>query len=498
MSTLDVRRARREDAPALGRLGALLLQTHYAFDRERFMAPRDNAEEGYARFLVSQLDEPDSAVFVAEREGQVVGYVYAALEPASWKELREASGFIHDIAVEESSRRQGIAEALLRAACDWLKSSGAPRVVLGTAQQNYNAQRLFERLGFRRTMVEMTKELLVVLALGLTVACTAQAPAPTPDQQPQTPRWGMVIHTGAGAFTLENLGERQAAMRAAMTAALNAGHAILARGGSSMDAVEAAVVLLEDSPEFNAGKGAVFTNAGTNELDASIMDGRTHRAGAVARLRRIRNPIRLARLVMERSPHVMMVGDGAEVFAQQQGMEFVDEKYFFTERAWQALQRAQAAEKAVGGGGGGGYYGTVGAVALDQQGNLAAATSTGGLTNKRFGRVGDSPIIGAGTYASNQSCGISSTGTGEFFIRFTVAHDICARVQYAGTPVQQAADAVVQDVLKAAGGDGGVVGLDRLGNVAMSFNTTGMGRGYVGQDGRALIMFTAADAQPIP
>ena len=313
----------------------------------------------------------------------------------------------------------------------------------------------------------------------------------------------MVIHTGAGSFTLENLGEREPAMRAAMTGALNAGHAVLARGGSSLDAVEAAIVILEDAPEFNAGRGAVFTNAGTNELDASIMDGSTHRAGAVARLRRIRNPIQLARLVMERSPHVLMVGDGAEVFAQQQGMAFVDEKYFYTERAWQALQRAQEAERANSGAAaasrdGERYYGTVGAVALDRQGNLAAATSTGGLTNKRFGRVGDSPIIGAGTYASNRSCGISATGTGEFFIRFTVAHDICARVEYANVPVQQAADAVVQEVLKAAGGDGGIVGLDRLGNVAMSFNTTGMGRGYVGQDGTPIIMFTAADAVAVP
>jgi beta-aspartyl-peptidase (threonine type) len=290
-------------------------------------------------------------------------------------------------------------------------------------------------------------------------------------------------------------------MREAMTTALSAGHAVLARGGSSLDAVEAAIVILEDSPHFNAGKGAVFTHSGTNELDSSIMDGRTRQAGAVAGLKHVRNPVRLARLVMEKSPHVMMVGEGAEAFAREQdGIEIVDEKYFHTERAWNLLQRALEQEKT-------GpqsavtpaawqkpdYFGTVGAVALDQQGNLAAATSTGGMTNKRYGRVGDSPIIGAGTYASNASCAISATGHGEYFIRYTVAHDICARVEYQGMAVQAAADAVVRDVLRTAGGEGGVIGLDREGNVAVSLNVTGMGRGYMGADGRAQIAFAADD-----
>jgi beta-aspartyl-peptidase (threonine type) len=284
---------------------------------------------------------------------------------------------------------------------------------------------------------------------------------------------------------------------------LTAGHRILASGGSSLDAVQAAVVVLEDSPHFNAGKGAVFTHEGTNELDASIMDGRTRTAGAVAGVKRIRNPIRLARLVMERSPHVMMVGEGAEAFAAEQGgIEFVPESYFRTERSWQALQRALEAEKTRRGAAlvprqtddEALYFGTVGAVAFDQQGTLAAATSTGGLTNKRFGRVGDSPIVGAGTYANNDSCAISATGTGEFFIRFSVAHDICARVQYRGISVQQAADEVIQGVLKQAGGAGGVVGLDRFGEVMMSFNTTGMTRGYVNETGDPIIMFTAEDA----
>lgn len=311
----------------------------------------------------------------------------------------------------------------------------------------------------------------------------------------------MVIHTGAGNFTLESLGDRQAGMRSAMAAALTAGHQILAAGGASLDAVQAAVVILEDSPHFNAGRGAVFTHDGTHELDAAIMDGRTMMAGAVAAVKRVKNPIRLARLVMEKSPHVLLMGDGAEVFGHSQaGIEFVQESYFDTDLRRQQLERALESEKAKqgaavaprrGNADGDAYFGTVGAVALDQQGNLAAATSTGGLTNKRVGRVGDSPIIGAGTYASNQSCGISATGTGEYFIRFTVAKDICARVEYRRAAAQAAADEVIQGVLKRAGGDGGVVGLDRRGNVIMSFNTTGMGRGYVEQDGRVTIMFTA-------
>jgi beta-aspartyl-peptidase (threonine type) len=337
--------------------------------------------------------------------------------------------------------------------------------------------------------------------------CTAQAPEPGPAAAEPERRWGMAIHGGAGNFTLEDIKDRQAAMRAGLTEALMAGHRVLAAGGTALDAVQAAVVFLEDNPEFNAGKGAVFTNAGTNELDASIMDGQTMKAGAVAGVKRIRNPIRLARLVMEQSPHVLMTGEGAEAFAKEVGgVEFVPEGYFRTELRWQQLQRAIAAEKAKQGASlqlrgddpGGGYFGTVGAVALDRTGNLAAATSTGGLTNKRWGRVGDSPIIGAGTYASNRSCGISATGTGEYFIRYTVARDICARVEYQSITAQSAADEVVQKVLKEAGGDGGVIGLDRLGRPVMSFNTTGMNRGYIGEDGTPVVMFTTQDAVPLP
>jgi L-asparaginase / beta-aspartyl-peptidase len=339
----------------------------------------------------------------------------------------------------------------------------------------------------------MTRHIFI-FALFICCSCSQSAPPAQPQSGTAAgsspPKWGMVIHTGAGNFTLAGIAERKDAMQAAMNDALMAGYRVLAGGGTSLDAVQSAIVILEDSPLFNAGKGAVFTHEGTNELDASIMDGDTMKAGAVAGLKHIKNPIRLARLVMEKSPHVMMAGEGAEAFAKEQGgIEFVDQKYFYTDRAWKALQDALAAEKKAAQADD--HHGTVGAVALDQHGNLAAGTSTGGLTNKRFGRIGDSPIIGAGTYANNQSCGISSTGVGEFWIRYTVAHDICARVQYRGMPIQAAADDIIQGVLKPIGGEGGVIGLDAHGNLMMSFNTSGMGRGYVGADGQPTIMFTA-------
>ena len=336
----------------------------------------------------------------------------------------------------------------------------------------------------------------VLLALLNAYACSQPGPSVAPQTQtpPPAPKWGLVIHTGAGNFTIPGIAERKDAMQAAMNDALMAGYRVLANGGASLDAVQASIVILEDSPLFNAGKGAVFTHEGTNELDASIMDGRTMKAGAVAGLKHIKNPIKLARLVMDKSPHVMIAGEGAEAFAKEQGgIDFVNQKYFYTDRAWKALQDALAAEKkAVQADD---HHGTVGAVALDKQGNLAAATSTGGITNKRFGRIGDSPIIGAGTYANNQSCAVSSTGIGEFWIRYTVAHDICARVQYRNMSIQAAADEIVQGTLKPIGGEGGVIGLDARGNVMMSFNTTGMGRGYVGADGKPTIMFTSNEGK---
>lgn len=308
-----------------------------------------------------------------------------------------------------------------------------------------------------------------------------QASAPSPAR---AAHWGIVIHGGAGVIRRESLTpEKEAAYRARLTEALQAGHAVLAQGGTSLDAVGAAIRILEDSPLFNAGKGAVFNHDGQNELDASIMDGRTLKAGAVAGLHHVKNPIELARKVMEKSPHVMMVGDGAEAFAKAQGLELVPAEYFRTEERWEQLQKALEKEKtSQGQATGEEKFGTVGAVALDQAGNLAAGTSTGGMTNKRYGRVGDSPIIGAGTYA-NARCAVSGTGHGEYFIRYTVARDICARVEYLNLPLKEAADAVVMDVLVKAGGEGGIIAMDAQGHVAMPFNSPGMYRGYMGADG---------------
>lgn len=303
-------------------------------------------------------------------------------------------------------------------------------------------------------------------------------------------RYAIAIHGGAGTITRQSMtAEREQAYRAKLAEALEAGRKVLAAGGSALDAVEAAIVVMEDSPLFNAGKGAVFTADGRNELDASLMDGRTLNAGAVAAVTHVKNPIRLARLVMERSPHVLLAGDGAEVFARTVGAELVPATYFWTERRWQQLMRVQSEKK------GAGLlldhdaehkYGTVGAVALDKDGNLAAGTSTGGLTNKAWGRIGDSPIIGAGTYASNASCAVSGTGQGEYFIRLAISREVCALVEYRGLALQQAADEVIQKKLKNLGGSGGVIALGRDGDIAFSFNTEGMYRGWL----------TSADPEP--
>lgn len=312
------------------------------------------------------------------------------------------------------------------------------------------------------------------------------------------PRWGIALHGGAGIIPRESLSpEREAAVRAALTEALQAGHTVLAQGGSSVDAVTATLRVLEDSPYFNAGKGAVFTHEGKNELDAAIMNGITREAGAVAGVRHVKNPISLARAVMEKSPHVMLIGEGAEAFAREQGVELVPEEYFRTEERWQALQRALEAEKQpqgpppgpsthAGPVDGEHKFGTVGAVALDQAGHLAAGTSTGGMTNKRPGRVGDSPLIGAGTYA-DERCAVSGTGHGEFFIRYTVARDICARVELQDLPLLESANHVVMEVLAEVGGEGGVIAMDAEGNVAMPFNTPGMYRGYMGPEGEPFV-----------
>jgi beta-aspartyl-peptidase (threonine type) len=312
-------------------------------------------------------------------------------------------------------------------------------------------------------------------------------PAVLHSQAVSAPNFAMVIHGGAGTILRQNMTpEMEKAYIDTLTIALRTGYQILARGGSSLDAVEATIKVLEDCPLFNAGKGAVFTANGVNELDASIMDGKTLNAGAVAAVEHIRNPISLARLVMEKSPHVMMVGTGAEEFAKTQGVKLVPPYYFWTERRWRAYEREKAREDS--GKTGvvsevGKKFGTVGAVALDKAGNLAAGTSTGGTDMKRYGRVGDSPIIGAGTYANNLSCAVSGTGDGEFFIRNNVAADICARVRYSGVSLRQAADDVVMKELVAQKGGGGVIAMDRKGNIATPFNTPGMYRGWVTSDG---------------
>jgi beta-aspartyl-peptidase (threonine type) len=307
-------------------------------------------------------------------------------------------------------------------------------------------------------------------------------------------KFGLVIHGGAGTIERGKITpEREREYRAGLERALTAGWEILKRGGSSLDATEAAVRVLEDDAHFNAGKGAVFTNAGTNELDAAIMDGKTLKAGAVASVKHIKNPVSLARLVMEKSRHVMLDCAGAEAFAKENGVPLLrDQKYFFTQERWDALQKIKEAEK-TGGAGAKKFFitdqdrhGTVGAVALDQNGNLAAATSTGGTTNKRAGRIGDSPIIGGGTYANNATCAVSATGDGEYFIRAVAAHDVSVLMEYRGTKLQEAAQSAL-DKVKQLGGTGGLIAIDRQGNVTLPFNTNGMYRGYVDPSGKFVV-----------
>ena len=302
---------------------------------------------------------------------------------------------------------------------------------------------------------------------------------------PDPRRTVLVIHGGAGVERATMTPDEEKAARAALDAALRAGHAQLAAGKPALEAVTAAITVLEDDPSFNAGRGAVFTHDGKNALDAAVMDGASLRAGAVAGVERVKNPITAARAVMEKSRHVMMVGAGAEAFAQEQGVTLVEPKYFYTEKRWQQLQKAlkeEANGQAHADIETAKHFGTVGAVALDANGKLAAGTSTGGMTNKRYGRVGDSPIIGAGTYA-NAQCAVSGTGWGEFYIRAVAAYDICSRVQYAGLSIKDAADAVINREIPQAGGDGGAIALASDGSFALPFNTEGMYRGWIGADG---------------
>ena len=318
----------------------------------------------------------------------------------------------------------------------------------------------------------------LLLILSLSMITTSFSPSPT------KPRFAIAIHGGAGTILKSSMTpEQEAQYRMKLAEAVDIGYAILEKGGTSLDAVEAVVQRLEDDSLFNAGKGSVFNSDGKVELDASIMDGNTLKAGAVAGVHHVKNPIRLARTVMEKSEHVFFIGDGAEKFAQEHGLELVDESYFFTEARWQSLQKAKAKESLTEKE----KHGTVGAVALDQHGNLAAATSTGGMTNKKFGRIGDSPIIGAGTYADNETCAISATGHGEYFIRAVVAHDIASLMRYKGLSLQAAAEEVVMNKLAKLGGTGGIIAIDRNANIAMPFNTDGMYRAYKVQGGKTFV-----------
>ncbi|MBU0474507.1 MAG: isoaspartyl peptidase/L-asparaginase [Bacteroidetes bacterium] len=336
-------------------------------------------------------------------------------------------------------------------------------------------------------MNKTCKLFILFFSFTLLYSCT------NPNNKNNDLKFGIVIHGGAGTIEKQNYSnERIAEYYDKLNEALATGYSVLENGGSSIDAVEQTIMVLENSPLFNAGKGAVFTANGINELDAAIMDGSNLNAGAVAGITTIKNPIKLARKIMEKSKHVMLVGKGAEIFAAEQNLEIVDPSYFYTEERWQALQRIKEDEikqKAKDESYLNNIYdykfGTVGCAALDKNGNLAAGTSTGGMTNKKYGRVGDVPIIGAGTYANNNTCALSATGHGEFFIRNVVTHDISAMMEYKNITLNQAAEKVVMEKLVKQKGEGGVIGIDKNANITMTFNTTGMFRGFKTSDGKS-------------
>ncbi len=335
----------------------------------------------------------------------------------------------------------------------------------------------------------MARFAIISLLLCVAIACEPDKKSQSGMDLETKPSITLVIHGGAGTIRRENMTpEREEAYRAALRQALDTGYAVLSSGGKSVDAVIAAIAVLEDSPLFNAGKGAVFTYSGKNELDASIMDGSNLKAGAVAGVTTIKNPIKAAYAVMTKSEHVMLAGQGADAFAREQDLEIVDPAYFVDSSRYQQYLLRRQAEKSKESSARNEpekKFGTVGAVALDQYGNIAAGTSTGGMSDKKYGRIGDSPVIGAGTYAKNSTCAVSATGWGEFFIRLAVAHDISSMMEYANLSLEEAADSVIMKKLPKLGGDGGIIALDRSGNIAMKFNTEGMYRGYIREKGAA-------------
>jgi beta-aspartyl-peptidase (threonine type) len=334
--------------------------------------------------------------------------------------------------------------------------------------------------------------LLYLLIFILISSCNMDTKSGMKAENSSKPEYALVIHGGAGTILKADMtADQEAAYLAALDSALEAGKAILASDGTALEAVEAAIVFMEDNPLFNAGKGAVFTNEGKNELDASVMLGQNLMAGSVGSVTTIKNPIRAAIAVMQKSEHVMMIGAGAEKFAALNGLEIVDPSYFYTESRWNSLQKAKEKEAQKEKQDAATRHGTVGAVALDKSGNIAAGTSTGGMTNKRFNRIGDAPIIGAGTYASNETCGISATGHGEYFIRLGVAHAIHAQMKYGKSGLAEAAADVIQKQLTALGGDGGIIGLDKNGNIVMEFNSEGMYRGWILPDKKYTGIFKA-------
>ena len=340
------------------------------------------------------------------------------------------------------------------------------------------------------------KPLLLLILTSIVFSCSSNQTTNNIKSIDTNPtNFGIVIHGGAGTILKENMSDSlENAYKEVLERAVKTGYQILLNGGTSLEAISKSINVMEDSPLFNAGKGAVFTNNETNELDASVMVGNTLDAGAVAGVTRIKNPIDLAVKVMTSSPHVMLSGQGAEQFAVEQGFTLVDPSYFYTESRYKSLQKAKEIEKKNNDKGSSvienykdSKYGTVGAVALDKYGNLSAGTSTGGMTNKKWNRIGDAPIIGAGTYANNKTCAVSSTGWGEYFIRAVVAHDISALMEYKNWPLKKAAFEVIQKKVPAMGGDGGIIGIDNKGNMTMEFNTPGMYRASINAKGELYI-----------